>query len=337
MSTRTIYMTAACAFMAVIMALSGCGDNVIARNGTSKYAVVIPDDAIPAERHAAEELVEHIRFAADADVPVVKESDPRANKSNRIFIGCSEQARKMMLADVPVDLEKLGPEEYVIRTVSGLGSDLDILILGGRPRGALYGTYAFLDHMGFRWYTPDVNRYPAHGELRIRRLRERKSPYFMYRVPWISEAYDPDWAARNMVHSGNSNDPEYGGRVNIQGSHTFDMLMPQSLFSEHPEYFPLIGGKRVTGYVQRCLSNDDLAELCARNMIAWMDSLPDQRFFSLGQNDVEKLCECPECSRIIEEQGAPSAPVRPFRQQGGGKGHECASRELHYHIRLYLQ
>jgi len=82
--------------------------------------------------------------------------------------------------------------------------------------------------------------------------------------------------------------------------------VPPDLYRTHPEYFPLIGGKRVTGYVQRCFSNPEVARIAADNMIEWMDSEPGHTIFSLGQNDVERMCECPECRRILEEQGAPS-------------------------------
>ncbi|MHB9028109.1 MAG: DUF4838 domain-containing protein, partial [Candidatus Latescibacterota bacterium] len=90
------------------------------------------------------------------------------------------------------------------------------------------------------------------------------------------------------------------------GVHTFDELIPTSLFKDHPEYFPLIGGKRVTGYVQRCLTNPEVADIASKNLAAWMDSDPVHHIFTLAQNDVEKYCECPECSKIMEEEGSPA-------------------------------
>ena len=97
-----------------------------------------------------------------------------------------------------------------------------------------------------------------------------------------------------------------GGSVSLQAHHTFERLVPPSLFKQHPEYFPLVGGKRVTGYVQRCLTAPGIVELTADNMIKWMDSEPQQKYFALGQNDYENYCLCPKCSKIMEEEGSPA-------------------------------
>ncbi|MBT4483787.1 MAG: DUF4838 domain-containing protein, partial [Candidatus Latescibacteria bacterium] len=97
--------------------------------------------------------------------------------------------------------------------------------------------------------------------------------------------------------------------------HTLDRLIPPSLFKEHPEYFPLIGGKRVTGLVQRCMSNPDLVDIAVENLVEWMDSEPGQRIFSVSANDVGMLCGCPECRKITEEEGATSGLFLRFVNQ----------------------
>jgi len=91
--------------------------------------------------------------------------------------------------------------------------------------------------------------------------------------------------------------------------------MPSSLYSKHPEYFPLIGGKRVTGYVQRCLTNPGVVKIAAENLIKWMDSSPNDKIFSLSQADTEKLCECPKCKKITDDEGSPSGLYLHFVNQ----------------------
>ena len=99
----------------------------------------------------------------------------------------------------------------------------------------------------------------------------------------------------------------HGGSIRVMGGvHTFSYLIPYSLFKDHPEYFPLIGGKRVTGYVQRCLTNPDVVKVAADNIIKWIDANPKEKIFDISQEDCINYCECPDCMKIMNEQGAPS-------------------------------
>ena len=288
--------------------LTSCSgrDTSLARNGESRYAIVLPRNASPSERHAAEELRSHIALATAAELPVVTEDDHRASEPPRIFVGFGDAAIRALGGTIPVDPDSLGDEGFIIRTLDDAGQP-DIVIAGGRLRGTMYGVYTYLDHLGFRWYTTDITRCPEGGDIPVEAINETTIPVFMYREPYIAEAFDGDWAARNRVNSGAAAlDETRGGKVTVLGVHTFDQLIPTSLFKEHPEYFPLIGGKRVTGLVQRCLTNPDLVDIAAENLIAWMDATPSQHIFSLSQNDVEKYCECPECKKIMEEEGSPA-------------------------------
>jgi hypothetical protein len=288
-----------------ILFCSGCGTGETAylvREGSSPYVIVTAEGAIPSEHHAAEELRKHIMLATGADIPVVTEDDSRVLTHPRIMIGWSETSAGF------------GEDDCILRTVpSETGSEPDIVIHGGRPRGTLNGVYSFLDQLGFRWYTPRVTRFPESDTLPIPELNETFRLPFMYRHLYFLEAFDPDWAARNLMN-GNTppDDRERGGHVNVIGVHTFDRLIPLALFTEHPEYFPLIGDKRITGYVQRCLSNPEVADVAAENMIAWMNELPDEKIFSLSAADTEGLCECPDCVAMTEKEDSPAGLYLDF-------------------------
>ena len=291
----------------IIIFSCGGGGFTVAEKGKSPYVIVLADNPSPSERHAAQELQKFINLAAGAELPIIGENDALAQKSPRIMVGSGKISDALLAKGKPVDFKALGDEGFILRAIQGKGSRPDIVIAGGRLRGTMYGVYTFLDRLGFRWYTSRVTRFPEGKTLKSPALDEQTIPPFMYREPFICEAFDGDWAARNRVNSGAAAlDSTRGGKLTVLGVHTFDQLIPPSLFKEHPEYFPLIGGKRVTGYVQRCLTNPDVTELAARNMIAWMDREPNQRIFSLAQNDVEKNCECPACKKIMDEEGAPS-------------------------------
>ena len=286
----------------------------LAENGKTEYAIVLSSKASPSEKRAAEELSFFLSKASGAEFAIVNETEKRANEPNRIYVGFGDAAQKLASQVKPVDMNKLKDEGFIIRTVPHDGAKPDIILAGARRRGTMYAVYSFLDELGFRWYTNRTTWYPDDKNLTVSEIDDEVIPYFMFREPYIYEAWNPDWAARNRVNLGHSFslDDAHGGSVRMLGGHTFGHLIPNSLFKEHPDYFPLIGGKRVTGYVQRCLSNQGTVEVAAENMIKWMDENPEAKIFSLAQEDTEKLCECPDCVRKTEEEGAPSGLYLDF-------------------------
>ena len=236
----------------MLCGFSGCGrDNmfVLARNSESPYVIVLTNEASPSEKHAAEELQHFIKLAAIVELPVVGEDEPRAKEPCRIFIG----AGNLVNSGFKIQNSEFEDEGFIIRTIPCEDSTPDIVIAGARKRGTMFGVYTFLDLIGFRWYT---NRFtwfkdqngvcrvldPETGNmnpvtLRVPDLDEKVFPAFIYRYPSITEARDVDWAARNRVNA--LLDDTRGGRVRIQCHHTFEWLIPRSLYKEHPKYFPM--------------------------------------------------------------------------------------------------
>ena len=307
-------------FLCSIFSFS-CGgerkDYLLTKKGESPYAIVLSGEASPSEKHAADELQMLLKMATGAKLPIVEETDSRTQKPMRIFIGSGMMTGEFIALGKPVNREKLGDEGFIIRTVKKSGIAPDVIIAGGRLRGTLYGVYTFLDHLGFRWYTNRKTWYPEGSTLRMPHFDKEEIPAFMYREPSIYEVYNVTWAARNRINGVISpNDTLRGGRVKVNGVHTFDRLIPHSLFKEHPEYFPLIGGKRVTGYVQRCLTNPDVVKIAAENLIKWIDSQPNEKIFSLSASDIYgNLCECVHCQKIMEEEDSPAGLYLHFVNQ----------------------
>jgi hypothetical protein len=300
MGAGRVYGTAAAAF-------------VLAAHGESPYAIVLADEASPSERHAAHELQHFVQLATGARLPLIDEGASQAHRPPRIFVGAGRLVAQ--LPGTALEREALGNEGFVLRTV-GPATPPDLVIAGGRRRGTMYGVYTLLDRLGFRWYTNRKTWYPEGGVLQLEAMDEQGGPAFMYREPYIKEAFDADWAARNRVNSHSAQlGAAHGGKVGVLGVHTFNHLIPYSLYQEHPEYFPLIGGERVTGYVQRCLTNQEVVQVAAANLSVWMDKNPDDTFFSLSQEDTENLCECIPCARKMEEEESPMGLYLDFVNQ----------------------
>ncbi|MBN1292839.1 MAG: DUF4838 domain-containing protein [Candidatus Latescibacteria bacterium] len=277
----------------------------IAKNGKSSYTIILAENASLSEHYSAEELRHFIKLATDAELPVTDDMEQLPKGAGRIFIGFGKTSQTLIDQANPIDIDSLGDEGFVIRTLEGFKKHPDIIIAGGRLRGTMYGVYTFLEHFGFRWYTQKVTRYPEGKILKAGAFDLKIIPEFMSRDTSIKEARDADWAARNRLNAAHADlDEHRGGKVGVLGVHTLDRLIPPALYETHPEYFPLIGGKRVTGLVQRCMSNPDIVDIAAKNLAEWMDSEPDHHIFSVSANDVGMLCECDECRRITEEEGA---------------------------------
>ncbi len=315
--SKALTGTALAISMVLLLFSCGSGDQiVIAKKGKSDYVIVLSSNASPSEKHAAGELQRFIEMAAGAELPIIDEQEQTGKKSGKIIIGSGSAAKSAIQSGDPLDIDSLGDEGFVIRTLKNSGKHPDIVIAGGSQRGTMYGVYTFLDILGFRWYTQRVTRYPEGKILRTAPLDMKVVPEFMSRDTTIKEARNADWAARNRMNSGHSDlDETRGGKVGVHGVHTLDRLVPPSLFKDHPEYFPLIGGKRVTGLVQRCVSNPKLVDIAVNNLVKWMNSEPDHHIFSVSANDVGKLCECPECRRITEDEGAISGLYLRFVNQ----------------------
>ena len=115
----------------------------------------------------------------------------------------------------------------------------------------------------------------------------------------------PYWAARLRTNGQSAGlDESTGGKVRYEHFvHTFDELIPPGEFVGHPEYFPVINGKRTSGYVQRCLSNPEVLKLMTGKVKGWMEASPGAKIFSVSQNDANKFCECEQCKAIEARYG----------------------------------
>jgi len=178
------------------------GSLTLARGGKTDYVVAVAETASPAEAQAAAELGSYLAKITGAAFPVVEERRAR-RASRRIFVGWTQLA-----LDQGIDGTKLGEEEWVIRTVRR-----DLIITGGRPRGTLYGVYAFLEReLGCHWLDESTEVVPRARALRLQRLDSRSQPAFSLRA--ISGGYftfdhalyakDQLYRVRNMANGASS-------------------------------------------------------------------------------------------------------------------------------------
>jgi len=271
-------------------------------DGKTDYVIVTPKAPSPSVHRAAKELREFLGQITGADYRIVTEEAPA--QAREIVLGAPSRLARL---GVEADVEALGPEGYVLKTV---GSSL--AIGGSNVRGVMYGVYGFLEHhLGCRWFTPEVSRIPRQGTLRIPRLDETVVPVLEYRWPAVRDCYDGDWCARNRVNVGPKLTAEHGGSVKFCGwAHTFERLVPvEKYYEKCPEYFALINGKRLPGRTQLCCTNEDVIQLVTDGIRARMRTHPDATYFSVSQNDWGNYCRCEKCQTLAAREESQMGPV----------------------------
>lgn len=107
-----------------------------------------------------------------------------------------------------------------------------------------------------------------------------------------------DWGHRNAV------------TPSVAFMHNFSSVLPREAYAEHPEFFPVVDGKRFkpTGgyYWQPDLGREDFARYAAQAASRFFDQHPESPWFSLGINDGVLFGESPETRPLV-------TPPRWFR------------------------
>ena len=280
---------------------------ILIDEGESPYRIIIPVDAIPSERYAAEELQKYLERISGVKLPIATDDQPMSKYE--ILLGNN---RHMQSLGLQIDLAKLGSEGFLIKTFNNY-----LVISGGRPRGTLYGVYTLLEEkLGVRWFTPDVEYVPKMKRIEIPPLDEVQIPALEYReVFWSEMLRDADFAARHKLNGQHYRLTEkHGGRAVVfyPFVHSFDQLIPREVCERQPDFWPMVDGRRVSGYVQRCLSNPKLVKMAVEQVRRWLKEHPEATIIDVSQNDTGNWCQCPECKAFDEAEGSPSASIIRF-------------------------
>ena len=290
----------------------------LVRGGKAAATIVVAAGATASERMAANEIADYLRRISGADFHVLPEDQAPA-KGSRVFVGPTAFARRKGLA-----ADKLGPEEWVVRTV---GSDL--VIVGGQPRGTIYGAYHFLeDVLGVHWWSPFEESVPQRKTLRVGTLNLHGKPGIHYRDIYMLYGHDGGrFAARNRLNRDGDAAivAQYGGCRDYGPPyhvHTFNHYFPpKEFFPQHPEWYSLLGGKRVAEGSQLCLTQPELRKAFLAKLLTYLDTswaaakaagAPPPLVFSVSQNDCLNPCQCTNCQTIAQAEESECGPLLDF-------------------------
>ncbi len=279
---------------------------VLANEGRVLAEVRTGPAATPAEEYAAVELRRHLHAMAGVGPQLQwRKTDEGSASATRVWINDAAAATA-----AGIQRGELPTEGF--RLVTGGG---DLHVLGGGPRGVLYGVYELLERFGCRWYTPQVSHIPRRRRIALAPLDDSAAPAFEFRDQYCWAGRDPAWWVRNRLNGWYTPVPEYmGGHVTYGGFvHTFyPLLPPAEFFAEHPEYFSEVGGTRRREGGQLCLTHPEVLRIVAERVLDKMRKNPRTTIFSVSQNDWEGYCECPSCRALAAAEGSQAGPLLHF-------------------------
>ncbi|MBQ7694235.1 MAG: DUF4838 domain-containing protein [Lentisphaeria bacterium] len=176
-------------------------------------------------------------------------------------------------------------------------------ITGGGPQGLKYGALEFCERfIGVRFLFPGPlgEHVPKHGDISVPVKEFSDAPKFLTRMlssfPHRSRMLYNNWLP--LLRGANP------WRLAI-GHNLSKMFAPAKYGKTHPEYYPLISGKRripkpplLNVHWQPCLTNPGVIAESVRMICDAFAANPDLRTWSLGQTDGSGWCECPDCTAL---------------------------------------
>lgn len=291
------FIIGACA----LLLLGSCSDHLtITSKGKSSYNIVIAPNADSLTMLAATQLQQYVARISGAVLPIVTPQQITNRDDKIITLGYNE-----LLDTTGLGVAALGRDGFEIRTNnSGV-----VNIISNTPRGTINGVYTLLEnYFGCRKYSATVEVIPSTAMLELpRNLADRQVPKITFRDTHYRGTNDQgyiDW--HKLSHDSTGNKPDWG-----LWCHSFEQLVPPAEYmAKHPEYYSLIGGKRVP--TQLCLSNPEVLEIACRNLATLMAAKPEANCWSVSSNDNFGYCQCPQCAAIDSIEGSPTGSVIRF-------------------------
>ena len=167
-------------------------------DGKSAYKIMIPEEATPAVRQAADELENLVLSSTGVRLPIVTDQGWTSADTGVYFsIGYTKLLEN---ADFGTDYSKLKGDGFVLRTVGK-----NIVVDAGTNAGFLYGTYEFIEkYVGVRFLAYDETYIPEKTSIRLYETDITSVPAFRNRVYLNNESFkgqaDIAWVAHSRTY-----------------------------------------------------------------------------------------------------------------------------------------
>ncbi|MCM8768316.1 MAG: DUF4838 domain-containing protein [Candidatus Omnitrophica bacterium] len=284
-------------FSFLLLTTSLFANEVFFDQGKTDWKIYLYPEAEPAEKYAAEELQKTLKKISGADFPILTTQEKEV--SHGIILG---DLKNPLVREKNWRL-KISPGEK--EQIAVYAIDNCLYCVGNQPRAVLYAVYTFLQkELGVRWLWPgpDGEFVPKKKRYLLPELRFGYQPGFLYRGfhlcgDWREAQSFKEWMARNFIniyrHASSPSEKKYGF-YSLWSSH--NARLAQSLFSEHPEYFAEVKGRR---YVENiCFSHPETERLIAEELANYIRKRPYVEILSLFPADNQTYCRCDRCNQV---------------------------------------
>jgi hypothetical protein len=294
---RNVWCHRSVTFAWGLLAATVAAAPVLVEDGTPRATLVVSATAGETTRHAVAELAAYLRAMSGAELPVVEEGGPVAGVPFRVGLREGLGVEDTAFLDAH-------PEGSITRVAED-----SVAVCGGSERGTLFGAYRFLEeHLGCRWLAPKLDLVPERRTVALTPGRTASAPVFEHRFFGGGNPDSMAWGLKvglNGYYSAESaarNGQCFYLPAKLSGCHTYNRVIPpDTYFGDHPEWFPLLAGKRTPNTIdsgQLCVTAAGLADEFARNITALFDADPQCRITSISPNDGYGWCECERCLKL---------------------------------------
>jgi len=279
----------------------------LAENGKALAEIVIDVKADEVVKYAASELQHWVREISGAKLPIVNKAEKMKYK---IFLQVNPASFK-------ADLKKMQENDgYAVRAKGN-----NIYLFGAKSKSVLNGVFKLLfKNTDIIWARPNIEfgtLYSKNPNLTLTKTDYIDIPVYVLRgwqmigprhhVP--SEVWQVrngnNWSASTIIYTPKftkfGNILEYGGGHNIVGRY----MTERKYFKKHPDFFPLIDGKRARPSdsrtkVQLCFTNQEMTKAFIREIDEKIKKDPNYDTYRIMIEDNHHLCDCPQCLKAIK-------------------------------------
>ena len=305
---QTVSLAAAAILcVALVSAQPSLAAVTLADDGQAKAVLVLPKDAAPEEKSAAEEIQSHIEKISGAKLETISEGENAGGKTP-ILIG------RAAPSDLDAAIQQKGKDACSFALVV---DGKQVALRGLSPTGTRIAACELLEQLGVRWFMPGElgTVIPQSKSLQLQDQKTIQTPAFATR--WTTTARslkEPGRIWELRVRMGGPNFPSSHGI-----SLAKELVEPNkdasakggkkgggkkgggsqggpSLFEEHPEYYSLINGERKER--QLCVSNPEVLKMAITATKNYFRQNPDSPWIGMGPNDGGGMCECDKCKAL---------------------------------------
>lgn len=286
----------------------------LVQEGKSDYGVVIAQNASEPIELAANELVSFVSEVTGVNLPVKRDSEVSYGEGTKVIsIGKNSLSNRAGLTRITAT--EVNTDGFVFKNVGEM-----IFINGYCDRGALYGTYHFIEkYLGVKFLTSNATYIPEKKDVLIEKnLDILEKPAFEIRHLYSQTTSQCVFAMRRgLTCVSTTEEAKYGGGFreiwyDWQFHNTIDLLKTSPAFAQNQstwlnderDMICYTNGLTDEGIVDQTMEVSAVKAVIEELKRKILDSSPSQKYFMIGQEDNASPCNCDSCKDSLAINGS---------------------------------